>query len=103
MDSAGNVYVADTYNSTIREITPLGQVTTLAGMAGVNGTRTDRAPMRSFISPTAWRWTARGNVYVADTDNSTIREDHPGGAGDDGGGGGRQPWQRGRDGDRGAL
>ncbi len=34
VDGAGNVYVADTMNHTIRRVDPAGTVTTLAGLAG---------------------------------------------------------------------
>src|SRR5262249_15559716 len=37
MDSAGNIYVADTSNFAVRKITSTGTVTTLAGLAGSSG------------------------------------------------------------------
>ena len=66
-DAAGNVYVADFNNNTIRKVTSTGVVSTLAGMAA------------RFGSPCGVATDASGNVYVADTGNSTIRKITPAG------------------------
>jgi sugar lactone lactonase YvrE len=79
-DSAGNVYVADTTNHTIRKITPLGVVTTFAGTAGVSGITDSTGGTPSFNSPQAVATDSAGNVYVADTGNHSIRMITPAGA-----------------------
>ena len=65
-DSSGNVYVADTFNYTIRKITPVGVVTTLAGMAGISGTTDGTGSGARFFAPAALAADGSGNVYVAD-------------------------------------
>lgn len=74
VDSLGNVYVADTFNSTIRKITPAGEVSTFAGSAGVFGSADGTGGAASFNLPGAIAVDADGNLFVADTANSTIRK-----------------------------
>lgn len=74
VDGAGNVYVADTFNSTIRKITPAGVVTTLAGSAGLTGGADGTGAAARFNLPEAVAVDGAGNVYVADTQNFTIRK-----------------------------
>ena len=78
-DSAGNAYVADTWNHTIRKLTPVGVVTTLAGLAGVVGSTDGAGGGARFWDPSAVAADSAGNVYVADTDNNTIRKVTPAG------------------------
>lgn len=78
-DAAGNVYVADTANDTIRKITPAGVVATLAGVAGVAGSADGAGAAARFSKPTAVALDGAGNVYVADNGNSTIRKITPDG------------------------
>ena len=77
-DSAGNVYVADTFNNKIRKITPAGVVSTLAG-TGAFGFADGPGTTAQFRSPRAVAVDAAGNVYVADTQNHNIRQVTPGG------------------------
>src|SRR5438105_3935529 len=74
VDSAGNLYVADTYNFTIRKITSAGVVTTLAGTAGTAGSADGTGSTAQFYYPYGLTADGAGNVYVADTDNNTIRK-----------------------------
>ncbi len=80
VDSAGNVYVADENNQEIREITPSGVVTTLAGSAGQSGSSNGTGSAARFDDPWDVAVDSAGNVYVADGLNDEIREITPSGA-----------------------
>lgn len=72
-DAAGNIYVADTGNSTIRKITPAGEVTTIAGQAGSKGSTDGKGIAARFVSPVGIACDAAGNIYVVDGDSNTVR------------------------------
>ncbi|MBI5038704.1 MAG: hypothetical protein HZC13_02900 [Nitrospirae bacterium] len=69
------LYVADTFNHTIRKIDrPTGAVTTLAGSPGVYGSADSTESPALFSSPTDVIVDAAGeNLYIVDTDNYVIR------------------------------
>jgi hypothetical protein len=79
VDTAGNVYVADAGNNTIRKVTPGGVVTTLAGKAGVVGSQDGTGSGALFSFPEALAVDSAGNVFVADYGNDTIRKVTPSG------------------------
>ncbi|HEY9897764.1 MAG TPA: hypothetical protein V6D00_01160 [Pantanalinema sp.] len=72
IDSAGNLYLADSGNHAIRKISPSGAVTTIAG-TGVSGSRDGAVGIAQFYRPYGVAVDSRGNVYVADNLNHTIR------------------------------
>ncbi|MHB1045548.1 MAG: SMP-30/gluconolactonase/LRE family protein [Thermoanaerobaculia bacterium] len=73
-DAAGNTYVADTYNHTIRKIDAAGNVTTLAGLAGAPGFADGKGGAARFRYPSGVAVDASGNVFVADSQNNRIRK-----------------------------
>jgi DNA-binding beta-propeller fold protein YncE len=85
IDAANNLYVADTGNSTVRKITPEGVVSTIAGKAGVSGyadggMAPDNTSTARFNEPTGIAFdNLTGDLYVADTQNATIRKITPDG------------------------
>lgn len=79
VDAAGNVFVADRSNNLIRKVTPAGVVTTLAGLQGVSGANDGTGSLALFNLPDGLVLDGAGNLYVADTGNSTIRKVTPAG------------------------
>jgi len=80
VDKSGNVYVADTGNSTIRKITSSGIVSTFAGSAGAIGSADGASAAALFNSPEGVAVDQNGYVYIADSENFTIRKITPEGA-----------------------
>jgi len=76
LDAAGNLYVCDA--NLIREISPAGVVTTLAGNIAP-GFADGPAKLASFNGPRGIAVDASGNVYIADSGNNRIRKILPSG------------------------
>jgi len=74
MDGKGNLFVADSGNSIIREIDTNGNVTTIAGQAGVQGSGDGQGTEATFKGPSGIAMDGKGNLFVADSSNSIIRK-----------------------------
>jgi len=77
VDASGTVYVADTYNDTLRKVSPTGVVGTLAGTAGTGGSSDGTRAAARFNIPTSLTLDGSGNIYLADRENHTIRKITP--------------------------
>jgi sugar lactone lactonase YvrE len=74
VDSVGNLYIADTVNNRIREVSN-GVITTVAG-GGSGQTIGDNGPATSasIYSPYGVAVDSVGNLYITDTSNNLIRK-----------------------------
>ncbi|RYE18801.1 MAG: T9SS type B sorting domain-containing protein [Sphingobacteriaceae bacterium] len=78
IDSNGNIYVSEGYANVIRKITKAGVVTTFAGSGNatlINGTGTSAG----FNQPQGLTIDKLDNIYVADSQNNSIRKITPAG------------------------
>ena len=78
IDASGYLYVTDTNNHTIRKISQLGAVTTLAGKAGISGYLDGAGDKASFLWPKGIAVSLSGEIYCTDQ-NSDIRKITQGG------------------------
>jgi sugar lactone lactonase YvrE len=74
IDNAGNLYIADCYNSRVRKVSAAGIITTLAGNGTAGFSGDGGAAIGAELNyPAGVAVDAAGNVYIADEGNSAIR------------------------------
>jgi uncharacterized protein (TIGR03437 family) len=79
-DSAGNLFIADTSNHSIRKVDPSGKISTVAG-TGAAGFSGDEGPAiaASLYAPRGVVVDDNGDIFIADTGNNRIRQVTPDG------------------------
>ena len=79
MDASGNVFIADTENNVVREVTTNGDINTVAGGGTVCAGATDavgdrcQATAATLNQPEAVGIDLNGNLLIADTSNVLVR------------------------------
>jgi streptogramin lyase len=76
-DSAGNIYISDTYNCVVREVSvTTGDISTIAGTPGTcsYGGDGEAATSAYLNNPSKVAVDSLDNVYIADTANCLVRE-----------------------------
>ncbi|HMD71655.1 MAG TPA: hypothetical protein VKF41_09955 [Bryobacteraceae bacterium] len=76
LDASGNLYIADAGLSVVRKVSPLGVISTVAGISGFSGYFGDGAAATKarLNQPSGVALDAAGNLYIADLGNSLVRK-----------------------------
>ena len=76
LDSAGNLYIANSSNATVARMDTSGNFSIVAGTSGSSGYSGDNVPATSAMlsSPTGLAISPSGELYIADTGNNRIRK-----------------------------
>src|SRR6185295_12069636 len=74
-DAAGNLYIADSFNSRVRKVDTSGNISTIAGTGDFgNFGDTNAATKAGMNRPYSVAIDKSGNIYVADTYNDVVRK-----------------------------
>jgi hypothetical protein len=75
LDEAGNLYIADTFNSCVRQVDTSGTITTIAGVCAEPGSDGDGGPATEahLLRPYGVE-VSDGRLYIADSENHVIRQ-----------------------------
>lgn len=79
VDSAGDIFVAESGVAVIRKISTAGVVSTFAGSPGMQGYQNGAGPAARLSSPEAIAFGPDGSLFVADLGNFVIRKITPDG------------------------
>jgi uncharacterized protein (TIGR03437 family) len=79
LDAYGDLFIADTENEVLREVTPDGIINTIAGTPTTTGFQDGPALQAKFSSPSGIAIDASGSIYIADKSNFRIRKLLPSG------------------------
>ncbi len=75
VDAGGNLFIADTDNQVIRKVDPAGIISTVAGTGSCGSLGDGLAATQAFLcNPFDVAVDGSGNLFIADTANSRIRE-----------------------------
>jgi len=73
-DPQGNLLVADSFNHTLRKISPHGVVSTISGAPGVSGSTDGLNRHGRYFNPYGLAFNTNGLLFVADSYNELIRQ-----------------------------
>jgi uncharacterized protein (TIGR03437 family) len=74
-DSAGNLYISDYGNATVRKVDSRGTITTVAGTGSYGFSGDGGAASKAALAyPYSIRFDSAGNLFIADTGNTDIRK-----------------------------
>ncbi|HUD22455.1 MAG TPA: MBG domain-containing protein [Acidobacteriaceae bacterium] len=80
-DSLGNLYISDTQNNCVREVSPSGNITTVAGLRGTGSapdtcntsTNSSPTPVQGLLQPTGLAIDSNNTLYIADSQHNCVR------------------------------